>query len=305
MNMNRLKWVAIALPLAFVAFLRLTTAGVSGRLHSGVYAHLIFYAALAIGVFFFATVIFSWLDRSQKASDARTRELEALNDPWPKADRLAGPRCHRDPGARDRRRDPRCAGGRHLPRGQCARRDGLARDGRPENGPGTRRRTRGSGDVGARLRPRGHRRRRVGAAGRRAAGRPDSKGALLALLDSDAAPSLVSASRLMYGLANHASAALERCRLFDEVQRREQRSRALYEVGLEIVSSQNVERVLRQVTEHACKLAHGRAAVLCLVNGSTERLSVVETAGDTTVLTVSRGEVLGNGTHRHSPAFRR
>ena len=293
MNMNRLKWVAIALPLAFVAFLRLTTAGVSGRLHSGVYAHLIFYAALAIGVFFFATVIFSWLDRSQKASDARTRELEALNDLGRKltgsldrdaivtlvletADEILGARAVGISLADSAR-------GETVWRAMGERKTDLERAGAHATlatwEQGSARVVTEEGEsallVAAPL------------------GDSDSKGALLALLDSDAAPSLVSASRLMYGLANHASAALERCRLFDEVQRREQRSRALYEVGLEIVSSQNVERVLRQVTEHACKLAHGRAAVLCLVNGSTERLSVVETAGDTTVLTVSRGEVLG------------
>jgi signal transduction histidine kinase len=284
MNLNRLKWLAIALPLAFVMFLRLTTEGALGSILSTWNAYLAFIAALAAGIFFFATVIFSWLDRSQRASEARTRELEALND---LGRRLTGTlsrdtvvtivleTAHEIVGARavgislqDR------AAGAPVWRAMGDRKDDLEQAvlrAPPETwqAPSAHIVT-GDGDsallVSAPM------------------GLPDSPAALLALLDPDSAPSLTSVSRLMYGLANHASAALERCRLFGDVQRREQRSRALYEVGLEIVSSQNLQRVLQQITQHACELAHVRAAALCLLNEHDGRLSLMETAGDPTIV---------------------
>jgi K+-sensing histidine kinase KdpD len=80
MNLNRMKWLAIAMPLAFIFFLRITTEGALGDSTADWLATSVFFGALAVGVFFFATVIFGWLDRSQKASEARARELQALND---------------------------------------------------------------------------------------------------------------------------------------------------------------------------------------------------------------------------------
>ena len=80
MNLNRMKWLAIAMPLAFILFLRITTEGALGGSIEDWPATAIFFGALAVGVFFFATVVFGWLDRSQKASEARARELQALND---------------------------------------------------------------------------------------------------------------------------------------------------------------------------------------------------------------------------------
>jgi len=75
-----MKWLAIAMPLAFVFFLQLTTEILFGDSTKDWLASAIFFGFLAIGVFFFATVVFGWLDRSQKASEARAGELQALND---------------------------------------------------------------------------------------------------------------------------------------------------------------------------------------------------------------------------------
>lgn len=292
MSMNRLKWLAIALPLAFVGFLRLTTESAPGGLVSGWQAQAAFFAALAVGVFFFATAIFTWLDRTQQASDARTRELEALND---LGRRLTGPAdrdavvtmvletAHEILGARAV--GVSLPGGAHGETVWRAIGDGKA-DLEHAATAGGATLERGSAQV-------------VTEDGESALlvtapmAVRDGSGALVALLASDTTSSLTSVMRLMSGLANHATAALERGRLFDDVQHREQRSRALYEVGLEIVSSQDLDRVLRQVTNHACKLAHGRSAALCLLSGNPERLSMVQTAGDETILANGHGNVLG------------
>ncbi len=291
MSMNRLKWLAIALPLAFVAFLRLTTESAPSGFVSDWQAQAAFFAALAVGVFFFATAIFTWLDRTQKASDARTRELEALNDLGRK---LTGPvdreavvtmvleTAHEILGARAVGVALPGAGGERVWRAIGDSKSDLehaAIAGRATFERGSAQVVTDGGEsallVTAPMAVR------------------DGPGALVALLASDTSSSLISVTRLMSGLANHATAALERGRLFEDVQHREQRSRALYEVGLEIVSSQDLDRVLRQVTNHACKLAHGRSAALCLLSGNPERLSMVQTAGDATILSNGRGDVLG------------
>jgi two-component system nitrate/nitrite sensor histidine kinase NarX len=293
MNLNRLKWVAIAMPLAFVGFLRLTTEGVFGSVLGPWYAALIFSAALSLGVFFFATLVFGWLDRSQKVSEARTRELQSLNDLGRK---LTG----------------------SLERAAIvnvvletavelleARAAALSLDGE-EGAPGTWRALGdGTDDLERAAAVSPAETWRQGAAhvvtdtGEPAllvsapVGGAHRIGVLYALLEPGSPGSLSNAHSLMHALANQASAALDRGRLFEDVQRRERHARALYEVGLEIVSSQDLQRVLGQVTTHACKLVHARAAVLCLVNETDGRLSLVQTAGDTTTLLAADGDGFG------------
>ena len=275
MSLNRLKWLAIALPIAFIVFLRLSTE----QWLDSWPAMAFFFAALAAGVFFFATLVFGWLERSQRASAARTRELQALNE---LGRRLAG----------SLDRDAVIASVLdatvRLLEGDAAAIQ-LERDD-------------GSSEVAASgVRARDlERLLAVAPAAGRAEGSsaaieldggetalllsaPIPSGrldALYVLSTSSAVQPAEAAERLMYGLANHASAALERCRLFAEVQRREQRTRALYDVGLEIVSSQDLERVLRLVTAQARELVGGRAAGLCLMNERSGRLCLAHTAGD-------------------------
>lgn len=289
MNLNRLKWLAIALPLAFVAFLRLTTEGALGSFLQPSQASFIFFATLAVGVFLFATVVFGWLDRSQKASEARARELQALND---LGRQLTGS-LERDAILTD------------VLETASEIIDARAVAISLEHGSGPVWRAIGEGKdelqrVAGSLSPAESWQRestsvvtddgRSGVLVSAPMGGPDNRGALYALLDGDAHDSLVGVSRLMYGLANHASAALERCRLFEDIRRREQRTRALYDVGLEIVSSQDLQRVLRQVTAHACELVHGKAAALCLINESNGRLSLVQTAGESGTLIMPEGD---------------
>ncbi len=294
MNLNRLKWVAIAMPLAFVGFLRLTTEGALGSVLGAWYSSAIFFAALALGVFAFATVVFGWLDRSQKVSEARARELQALNDLGRKLSgtlehasivkvvletamgvlgaRAAGlslnegqgrsPAWHSiGEGSDDLERATSAVSPTHVWQNGSAR--VVTDDGEPALLVST------------------------------PMGGPDSPGVLHVLLDPESAHSTADVNSLMYALANHASAALERSRLFEAVQRREQHARALYEVGLEIVSSQDLQRVLGQITTDACRLVHARAAVLCLLNESDGRLSLVQTSGDKAAVLAPGGDGSG------------
>jgi signal transduction histidine kinase len=286
MNLNRMKWLAIAMPLAFIFFLRVTTEGALGDSTADWLATSVFFGALAVGVFFFATVIFGWLDRSQKASEARARELQALNElgktltgtldrdavvttVLEKAKDLLSPRAvaislQDEAGASPTWRalgegksdlahvtaDMKPADLWERASSQVLTQDGQAAIlmSAPMGGNGNR------------------------------------SGVLHVLLPADSPHAPADAGRVMSALANHAAAALDRSRLFDDVRRRERHTRALYEVGLEIVSSQELSRVLRQVTSHACELVHAKSAALCLVNEATGRLSLVQTAGDSSVV---------------------
>ncbi len=281
MNLNRLKWVAIAMPLAFVVFLRLTTEGVVGSYIGQWPAALIFVAALAIGVFFFSTVLFGWLDRSQRASEARARELQALNE---LGKTLTGTLERATIVTVVLETSIEVLGARAV---------GISLRDRQNEEPVWRALGEAKDDLeraAADVSPSEtwqHGSARVVTESGRAAllmsapmGALDRPGVLHVLLDAETAPPLANVNSLMYALANHASAALERSRLFEDVQRREQHTRALYEVGLEIVSSQDLTRVLRQVTTHAWQLVDGTCAALCLVNESTGRLALVQTAGD-------------------------
>jgi two-component system nitrate/nitrite sensor histidine kinase NarX len=273
MSVTSLRWAAVALPVAFVLFLRVTTEGLFQDVLASWQSLAIFFGLLSFGCFLFATVIFGWVDRSQQASEARARELQALND---LGGRLTG-------ASND---DAILTLTLEAARGLLpARAVGIAlhRDGvRSWRAVGER-----TDDLELSVQredePPPATPRIVGDDGSAAvvvSSPLNTAGRLYALFDADQAGSLTSLSRLMDGLARHATAALDRCELFEDVQRREQRTRALYDVGLEIVSSQDLSRVLQQVTAHACRLVEARAAALCLVSESDHSLSLAQTAGD-------------------------
>ena len=286
-----MKWLAIAMPLAFVLFLRLTTEGLLGDSTADWYASIVFFGVLAVGVFFFATVVFGWLDRSQKASEARARELQALND---LGKSLTGSLD------RDAIVTVVLETAKDL---LAARAVAISLADSPESPPVWRAIGEGKADLAraaADVSPADSWERgssHVLTDDGQAAilmsapmGAPGSGGVLHVLLPAESSHSLVDAGRLMYALANHGAAALDRSRLFEDVRRRERHTRALYEVGLEIVSSQELSRVLRQVTTHACELVHAKSAALCLVNEANGRLSLVQTAGDSTTMLSPNGD---------------
>ena len=286
-----MKWLAIAMPLAFVLFLRLTTEGLLGDSTADWYASIVFFGVLAVGVFFFATVVFGWLDRSQKASEARARELQALND---LGKSLTGSLD------RDAIVTVVLETAKDL---LAARAVAISLADSPESPPVWRAIGEGKADLARAAadvspadtweRGSSHVLTDDGQAAilmSAPMGAPGSGGVLHVLLPAESSHSLVDAGRLMYALANHGAAALDRSRLFEDVRRRERHTRALYEVGLEIVSSQELSRVLRQVTTHACELVHARSAALCLVNEANGRLSLVQTAGDSTTMLTQNGD---------------
>lgn len=293
MTVRSLRWVAIALPVAWVMFLHLTTGVLSVDALGVPAGELIFFAALVLGATLFATLVLGWVDRSQQASEARAAELQALNA---LGNALSGPLT--DEAIVMRTLESASA---VLP----ARAVGIALN-----------------------RPAGRLWSAVGewkdALAEAAIARPDAQqntaeampsvtddadggvlvsspldatGTLYALLDSQQAGALTSARRLIDGLATHATAALERYRLLEDIRRSEQAMRALYAVGIEIASSQDVTRVLQQVTTDACRLVGARAAVLCLVNEHDGSLNLVQTAGDASALAPAGGHRIAEMSH--------
>ncbi len=282
MSLRRLKWLTIALPLAFVAFLQVGTEWFLVEAWNPWQVHALYLVALALGVFLFASVIFGWLEHSQRATEARTRELEALNALGSRLSELV----NRDAVIAltlDTTRDllnARAAGMSTLD-------------------PGSRHSVvRTVGDLapelerllqsGAQARP-GEARHMALAGGEPATlvtawiGDRSASTLLHALLGPSATASLPAIDRLMQAVGNHAAAALERCRLFDDVQRRERRARALYQVSLEITSSQDVSRVLHLVTAYARDLVDARGAALRMVSEADSSLWLAETSGDATI----------------------
>ncbi len=279
MTVRNLRWVAIALPVVWVMFLHVTTGILDVDPFGVILGEVIFFLALALGAALFATLVFGWVDRSQQASEARAAELQALNE---LGNALAGPLTDEAIVARTLESAsavlPARAVGIALsrPGGRLwsaigEQRDALAESATSHLDAGQHRAATlisgaGSGD------------------GVLVASPLDAAGTLYALLDSEQAGALTSTRRLLDGLATHAAAALQRYRLLEDVRRSERAMRALYAVGIEIASSQDVTRVLQQVTADACRLVGGRAAALCLVNEHDGTLSLAQTAGDTTAL---------------------
>jgi signal transduction histidine kinase/CheY-like chemotaxis protein len=70
--------------------------------------------------------------------------------------------------------------------------------------------------------------------------------------------------RLLTTLANTMSVALENARLFDETQRRSRETAALAEVGRDISSTLDLEKVMDRIAQHAKDLLHGDNSAIFL-----------------------------------------
>lgn len=276
-NLRRLKWVAIALPVAFVLTLQLATESIFVPRVGYWPGHLFAAALFTFGVVLFASVIFGWLERSQAAILARTHELGALNELGRRltesVDRdesaallLDAVRTLLQPKAAGFSED---AGGvRTLWRGagpELAELERAVREAGVAEPDAVRQTVTGRGEPAVLL--------SVPVAGA-------STLYLHALLGAQADATLAHPRRLLQGVANHAAAAFERCRLFDDVKTRASRARALYEIGLEVATSQELARVLRRITANARDLLGARGAALCLSDESTGRLRLAEVVGD-------------------------
>jgi signal transduction histidine kinase len=278
MSLRRLKWLAIALPVAFVLCLQLATETFLAPRLGYWPGHFAAAAFFTVGVVLFASVIFGWLERSQNAIIDRTRELAALNE----LGRRLTESVDRDESA-------------HLALDAVqgllrARASGFSE----QAADGARRLWRVAGPEATDLE------RALAEAGtgppdpvRQVAPGRDEPGVLLsvpvagarslylhALLGPQAEAMLSHPHRLLQGVANHAAAAFERCRLFDDVRARATRSRALYEIGLEVATSQELGRVLRRITANARDLLGGSGAALCLVDEKTGRPRLAEVVGE-------------------------
>ena len=69
---------------------------------------------------------------------------------------------------------------------------------------------------------------------------------------------------LLTTLANTMSVALENARLFDETQRRSRETAALAEVGRDISSTLDLEKVMDRIAQHAKDLLHGDNSAIFL-----------------------------------------
>lgn len=278
MNLRRLKWLAIALPVAFVLCLQLATETVFAPRLGYWSGHAAAAGLFTLGVVLFASVIFGWLERSQNAIIDRTRELAVLNELGRRltesVDREESARLALDAALRLLRPDAAGFserghdGGRRIWRAVGAGSDELARalsESSPEPPDAVRQVVSPHGEPAVLL--------SVPVAG-------DRTLYLHALLGAHTEVALSHPQRLLQAVANHAAAAFERCRLFDDIRERASRSRALYEIGLEVATSQELGRVLRRVTANARDLLGATGAALCLVEEKTGRLRLAEVVGE-------------------------
>lgn len=277
-SLRRLKWVAIALPVAFVLSLQLATQSMLVPRLGYWAGHLSAATLFTFGVILFASVIFGWLERSQAAILARTRELGALNE----LGRQLTESVDREESATLSLDAVRTL---LQPEAVCFS---------EEDGQGARAVWRGAGPELAELEravteavlaPPDPVRQVVTSRGEPAVllSVPVAGAGSLylhALLGAQADATLAHSQRLLQAVANHAAAAFERCRLFDDVQRRASRARALYEIGLEVATSQELARVLRRITANARDLLGASGAALCLAEEKTGRLRLAEVVGE-------------------------
>ncbi|HXF50691.1 MAG TPA: sensor histidine kinase [Dehalococcoidia bacterium] len=278
MSLRRLKWLAIALPVAFVLCLQLATETVLAPKLGYWPGHVAAAAFFTAGVVLFASVIFGWLERSQNAIIDRTRELAVLNELGRRltesVDREESASLALDAAVRLLRpsavgfSEQAHDGTRRVWRAAGAGSDELS-CALSEAGAGppdpVRQVVSTQGEPGVLL-------------SAPVAGEPSLY--LHALLDARAEAALAHPQRLLQGVANHAAAAFERCRLFEDIRARASRSRALYEIGLEVATSQELGRVLKRVTANARDLLGASGAALCLVEEKTGRLRLAEVAGE-------------------------
>ncbi len=297
MSLRRLKWLAIALPVAFVLCLQLATESVLAPKLGYWSGHIAAAALFTVGVVLFASVIFGWLERSQNAIIDRTRELAALNELGRRltesVDREESASLALDAALRLLRAsavgfsEQAHDGTRRVWRAIGAGSDELARA-LSEAGAGppdpVRQVVSAKGEPGVLLSV-------------PVAGTPSLY--LHALLEAHVEAALAHPQRLLQGVANHAAAAFERCRLFEDIQARASRSRALYEIGLEVATSQELGRVLKRVTVNARDLLGASGAALCLVEEKTGRLRLAEVVGEDVLAgdaVHSNGHARPNGT---------
>lgn len=86
------------------------------------------------------------------------------------------------------------------------------------------------------------------------------------------------APRLLDQIAAHVALAVEMSRLFVDVERRSSEAEALYRVGLEISSLQDLPHILRSVVDEARELLAADMAILCL--GRESGLTVAAHSGE-------------------------
>ncbi len=86
-------------------------------------------------------------------------------------------------------------------------------------------------------------------------------------------------ARLLAAMGNQMAIAIQANHLFQDVLRRGKEAQALYEIGLEITSLQDIQKILDTIVDQAREIVGSETAALCLVRDNDRRLRLSGCSG--------------------------
>ncbi len=279
MSLRGLRWVAIVLPIAFMAALELWSLSfLEPALGEGT-GHLVSLIVVSGGIVAFSAAIFGVLERMQARIEARNRELAALDA----MGRALGSSLDLDRSlsiamdgvaemtgadavgvalADERGRlDLKQARGRHRELLEPMMSAGSSA---VSYSPGA---ALVEGTAGA-----------VRIAVPLQAG-DQLLGMLLVASEGELNMTQQEAERLLGAVASQVAAAIERNRLIVGLQHREREAQALYRIGLQISSLQDLSKILQTVVEQARELLRAEVAGVCMIREPGGEVALAEWAG--------------------------
>lgn len=275
--LGRLKWATVLIPVLLIELTHLTVVAGIEPLTGALAAHIIEVVVIAVGAFLFSSAVFAALGRMQGRIVLQNRELSALNAV---SRAVSGSLDQREVLSRAlenvlRAMDAeageiavRVAGGQRVQSGaESALFAGLGQE--LDDQPSGARLLAEMGSAGD----------AAVAAGFRAVAwapllvRQRSIGTMIILSRAPERLLTDDAPRLLDQMAAHVALAVEMSRLFVDVERRSSEAEALYRVGLEISSLQELPHILRSVVDEARELLAADMAILCLADASGLRVA--------------------------------
>jgi two-component system nitrate/nitrite sensor histidine kinase NarX len=85
--------------------------------------------------------------------------------------------------------------------------------------------------------------------------------------------------RLLAAIGNQIAVAIQASHLFHDVLRRASESQALYEIGLDIASLQDVQKILERIVNHAKEALGSETAALCLARNHGRGMTLASSSG--------------------------
>ena len=86
-------------------------------------------------------------------------------------------------------------------------------------------------------------------------------------------------ARLLAAMGHQLAIAIQANQLFDDVLRRAKEAQALYEIGLEIASLQDIQKILDSIVEQAREMLGSETAALCLARDNGRGLTLANCSG--------------------------